>query len=99
MLLGSTRADPLLQRDAVAYARTSASLRAPPGCKSFDILDTAFLGQGEASQAKSSGGREMRPWRERWSAQTCDVQTAVLMTFTPVVKGTTISATNDPKSK
>jgi hypothetical protein len=99
LLLGSTRADPRLQLDSVAYARASATLRAPPGCKSFDILDTAFLGQGAAAQAKGPGGREMRPWRERWTTQTCGVRTTVLMTFTPHAKGTTIAATVDPKAK
>jgi hypothetical protein len=36
---GSTRADLTLQRDAVLYANTWATMEAK-GCKSFDVTDT-----------------------------------------------------------
>jgi hypothetical protein len=77
----------------------SANLKAPAGCKSFDVLDTAFLGHDEGSQASDAKGRDMRPWRENWTTQTCDVQTVVLLTFIPDATGTTIAATIDQKSK
>jgi hypothetical protein len=99
LLLGTTRADPVLQRDAVPYAMRSAGLKAPAGCKSFDVLDTAFLGQQEASPAKDAKGREMRPWRENWTTQTCDAQTVVLMAFIPDATGTKIAATPVVKPK
>jgi hypothetical protein len=99
LLLGTTRSDPVLQRDAVVYAMGSATLKAPAGCKSFDVLDTAFLGHDAASQASGAKGRDMRPWRENWTTQACDVETVVLMTFTPDATGTTIAATTDRKPK
>jgi hypothetical protein len=99
LLLGTTQSDPVLQRDAVAHAMRVASLKAPAGCKSFDVMDTAFLGREEASQASGAKGRDMRPWRENWTTETCDVQTVVLMTFTPDATGTTIAATADRKPK
>jgi hypothetical protein len=99
LLPGTTRSDPALQRDAVPHAMRSAILKAPAGCKSFDVLDTAFLGRDESAQAEASKGRDMRPWRENWTTQTCDVQTVVLLTFIPDATGTTIAATIDQKSK
>jgi hypothetical protein len=99
LLLGTTRSDPVLQRDAAAYAMQSAGLKAPQGCKSFDILDTAFLGHDGASPVRGADGRDMRPWREHWTTETCNVQTVVLMIFTPDATGTKISATTGPKPK
>jgi len=91
--------DLVLDQDAVAAAMRIASLRAPAGCKSFDIVDTAFLRHGEVSQAPGAKGRDMPPWLENWTTQTCDVETVVLMTFLPHPIGTTITATTGRKPK
>jgi hypothetical protein len=90
-LLGTTRASLVLQRDAVFYAAGLARTKAPAGCQMLDIADTQFVKFEGAAQAPPA--RDMRAWHENWTVQTCNVQTAVMMTFTPDATGTRIAAT------
>jgi hypothetical protein len=94
MLPGSSAADPILQRDALIYANTAMSRLAPPGCKDFKYLDTAFEAFG-APGANVPAGREARPWTEKWKVRACGVEGIVKLYFTPDATGTAISARLD----
>jgi hypothetical protein len=90
MLPGSSAADPILQRDALTYARTAMSRLTPPGCQDIRYLDTAFAAFGPPG-AGVPAGREARSWTEKWTISACAVQGIVTLYFTPDVHGTSIS--------
>jgi len=90
---GSTRAEPLLQRDAFQYAMTTGFLAATAAgeaktCKIAYVTNTTFLGQERTPAVAGKG----LPWREVWRLAFCSKQAAVPMHFIPDATGTTISA-------
>jgi len=92
MLPGSTRADPVLQKDAVRYA-VQALASVPGGreanCDSGYVSDTEFLEEEKAEPLPGSKGRS---WRESWTLISCTRKAIVPMRFIPDATGTTISA-------
>jgi hypothetical protein len=90
LLAGSTRADPLLQRDSVRYA-VAASGGAPPSCRRVYIADTKFIGFEGAPDPGVPPERRVSPWREEWSVVACDKRSVAILHFTPTSTGTNIS--------
>ncbi|MEP9350266.1 hypothetical protein [Xanthobacter sp. KR7-225] len=88
-LPGTTRADVVLQRDALMYAFVGAGTRAPADCKDMLVTDTSFEGFGLAP----GPGRppQAGPWRETWTVAACGRTFAVPMEFIPDATGTTIN--------
>jgi hypothetical protein len=94
LLPGTTRANPILQRDAAQAALVGAFLRAPAGCKpsqSQRIIDTAFIEFSGAPAADVPSGRDPRPWKENWTVLVCNAQIIVPLHFTPDATGTTFT--------
>jgi hypothetical protein len=93
---GSTRADLTLQRDAVLYANTWASLVAK-GCKSFDVTDTKFEGFGLSKPAATDSGpdNQFHPWHETWTLKGCGTPVDIPIDFVPDAKGTQVIRAGD----
>ena len=91
LLPGASRADPILQKDAVRYA-VQAVATAPggrePNCTVGYIADTEYLGE----EGETLPGAKGRPWKERWTLQSCTQKAIVPMHFIPDATGTSISA-------
>lgn len=91
LLPGSTRADPLLQQDAVKYAvraLTTVSGGREPNCTVGYVEDTQFLGEeGQALPAAKGPA-----WKELWTLESCTQQMLIPMRFIPDASGTSISA-------
>jgi hypothetical protein len=92
LLPGTTRADPLLQKDASEQAYPAAMGRAPAECKPqlWRIIDTAFIEFSGAPAVDVPPGRDPRPWRENWTLLACNVRIIVPMHFIPDATGTKI---------
>jgi hypothetical protein len=87
LLPGTTRADPLLQRDALTNLFTVAQIvvhEPNDTCKTQYVSDTEFL--GEAGQPRE--GAQHPPWREMWTVSSCTKRSAVRVLFTPGAVGT-----------
>lgn len=100
LLPGTTKADPLLQKDALAYvarAFIAASghnpVPPPAGCKleTSHIIDTAFDGFSGAPAVDVPPGRDPRPWRENWTLLACNVPFMLSLQFTPDANGVTFA--------
>ena len=90
LLPGTTRADPLLQKDGALYAFTAAV--DPRKCEPVFIADTAYVGPlGQASLVPGKPG-----WSERWTVSRCGEPVAVDMGFMPDATGTMITAHRAP---
>lgn len=92
LLPGNTRADALLQNDAVRYA--AVALRTVPGgiepnCNVAYVADTQFV---EEDKGGPQPGARSSPWREIWTLTSCTQQMIVPMHFIPDANGTTIVA-------
>jgi len=90
LLPGSTRADALLQKDALRLAGTA--MTTVPGamdanCKTTYVEDTEFL---EEDKGGPQPGARATPWRESWSFVSCTRRLIVPMHFIPDATGTTI---------
>jgi hypothetical protein len=90
LLPGTTRADPLLQRDAFHYATVAAA--APATCGQTYVADTAFAGIEGAANASLPPGRRYPPWKEEWTVVACDRRSVVTLHFAPDATGTNITA-------
>ncbi len=87
LLPGSTKANALLQKDAIMYAVIAAECPEKNDCKNIYIADTKFLGlTGEAL-----AGAKGKPWDELWTLSMCKKKAEVTMHFIPDSTGTTIS--------
>ena len=88
---GSTRADPILQRDALGYAITGAGLTIK-GCKNFAVLNTHFDHFGLDNPATPDPGpaARFRPWQESWTMSGCGGVANVPISFLPNAGGTQI---------
>lgn len=89
LLPGTTRADPLLQRDAFRYAVIAA--KPPSGCARIYVADTAFVGAEGAANASLPPARRLPPWKEEWTVAACDQRSVVTVHFVPDATGTTIT--------
>ncbi|MGO9801970.1 MAG: hypothetical protein ACLPTM_10095 [Steroidobacteraceae bacterium] len=91
LLPGATRADPVLQKDAVRYA-VQVTAAAPggrePDCTVGYVADTEYLGE----EGETLPGAKGRPWKELWTLQSCTQRALVPMQFIPDATGTSISA-------
>lgn len=87
-LPGRTRANVVLQRDALTYAFIGASTKARD-CKDMVVADTAFDGFGLSPGDKTAP--ETGPWRETWTVAACGKSFAVPLEFIPDATGTTIN--------
>jgi hypothetical protein len=85
-LPGTTRADPLLQRDSMPIVTPAVKGR-PAGCQQLYVADTRFIAtEGEAGPV---GSARRVPWREEWTFVTCDKRSVVTVHFTPTPDGGT----------
>jgi len=94
-LPGTTRADLILQRDALTYAFIGPRLRVKD-CERMFVTDTRFeafesIPVPDASAKIKPLPKVMgRPWREVWSVSSCGHRFDVPMRFTPHETGTLI---------
>jgi hypothetical protein len=92
LLPGTTRADPVLQRDAVKFVRqaimTTPEAREPDSCQTGYIADTEFV-EEETTRLPDSKGPS---WRELWTLVSCSKRMEVPVHFIPDVTGTSVSA-------
>jgi hypothetical protein len=84
---GSTRADPVLQRDSIRYLLAGASAQVPKDCKQIQLIDTEYLGP----EADPLPGVKDSPWHEYWTVRGCGVSARVTMHFSPDATGTAIN--------
>jgi hypothetical protein len=91
---GTTRADPVLQKDGLLYAMIAASLPDDKDCKDMYVMDTEFL-QIVGNQVE---GTKSPPWDELWTLSVCGKKAQVKMHFIPDKTGTTIH-TNPQETK
>jgi hypothetical protein len=85
ILPGTTRADPQLQKDAVAHA-VEASGGREEHCQAGYVSDTRFVDQ------EAVAGQQAGPWREVWTLTSCTRMAQVPLRFIPDQNGTTIVA-------
>jgi hypothetical protein len=91
LLPGGTRADPILQQDAVKYAvRALATVPGgrEPNCKVGYVADTEFLQE----EGQAPPGANARAWKELWTLESCTQKMLIPMRFVPDSTGTSISA-------
>jgi hypothetical protein len=88
---GDSRADLTLQRDAVLYANTWATMVAK-GCKTFDVTNTKFEGFGLSKPLTPDpgAGDRYRPWWETWTLVGCGKTIDVPIDFVPDENGTQV---------
>jgi len=100
LLPGTTLADPLLQRDGIAYAKLAiaANNSKPSSCNNIRVADTAFDAYGPAAPAVRPGV-DPRSWSENWTVDACGTVATVKISFLPNATGTTISAGVDRAAK
>jgi hypothetical protein len=91
LLPGETRADPVLQQDAVKYAVQALGTVAggrESNCTIGYVADTKFL----AEEGQALPGAKAPPWKELWTLESCTQKMLVPMKFIPDSTGTSISA-------
>ena len=100
LLPGATIADPLLQRDAIGYAKLAVEANGPKpaGCNSIRVVDTTFGASGAAAPTVRPGV-DPRSWTESWTVDACGAMGIVKVSFLPDATGTTISASVDRPTK
>jgi hypothetical protein len=76
---GSTIANLLMQGAGKKFV-TIAAQRASPGCRSFTVTNTRFLGFG---QPAPGSGPASRPWRESWTLSGCGRRYTAPIEFAP----------------
>jgi hypothetical protein len=88
---GTTHADLTLQRDALPFAMTGASL-VVKGCKDFAVTTTRFEAFGVPNPPIHDPGpaQPLRPWWETWTMAGCGRKADVPMDFVPDETGTKI---------
>lgn len=89
-LPGTTRADPLLQRDGLRYALIGAAPLAAKDCKKVAITDTRFDAFEGTPAPDARPGFDPRPWRETWTVWACGKAIDVPIHFAPDATGTGI---------
>ncbi len=91
LLPGTTRADPLLQRDAVGFA-VGAAATVPGGaeadCRTSYFADTEFVAEENVTLPGAKGPS----WRELWTLVSCTHKLLIPVHFIPDSTGTTVSA-------
>jgi hypothetical protein len=90
MLVGSSRADVMLQRDAAPYLFAGAAKLASADCKSNYVTDTRFIGFDGPAVPNAKAGPNARPWREEWTLWSCEKKIVVPIKFSPDSTGTKI---------
>jgi hypothetical protein len=82
---GTTRADPILQKDAMPHAAMAAQWP-EKNCKAGYMENTEFLREtGEPLE-----GAKGKPWDELWTLASCTKKAKVTLHFTPDKTGTTV---------
>ena len=91
LLMGTTKADPILQRDAKSVAMdTAATAPGKNKCKEHKIENTRFQGPEKAPQGQAQPGAVA--WTELWTLRGCGRNVPVQIRFAPTPQGTAISA-------
>jgi hypothetical protein len=94
-LPGTTRADLVLQHDALAYAGFGPRMRAKD-CKSLMITNTKFEGFGSHDHpTPNPAAGKFQPWWETWTVKGCGHTFSVPMDFAPDASGTQIKQRPD----
>ena len=86
LLAGATIADPSLQVDAATIVTAAALTREAKECNQATITDTELTDKPQAG----------RPWKERWSVNTCGDVQKVDVVFTPSAQGGTDISVTQP---
>lgn len=89
-MLGTTRADPRLQRDAVPFARLAAG-RVTSLCPTLEVAHAEFERMGRRDgtpPAEAPPGKQ--PWWETWTLTGCGHAVEVPIEFVPDATGTQI---------
>jgi len=99
---GTTRADPVLQRDAttsaVGFAQLAASRAGGADCQSAVIVDTRFVAIDDKPQPKVMPGRRPYAWHEIWTVDICGKAIEAAIDFTPDPTGTGFDV-HSPRAK
>lgn len=90
-LVGTSMADPLLQKDAMQYAVLASGFKKNETCNTLYVTDTKFLKVTGPQQKNAPAA----PWDEMWTLTACTQKVQVMMHFIPDATGTTIHT--DPK--
>jgi hypothetical protein len=91
LLPGTTRADPILQRDAVKFAVQAAATVSEGrevNCQIGYVADTEFIEQESVTLEGAKGPS----WRELWTLVSCAHKMQIPVHFIPDSTGTSISA-------
>ncbi|HEY1544004.1 MAG TPA: hypothetical protein VGG01_16460 [Xanthobacteraceae bacterium] len=93
---GTTRADPVLQRDATLAALATGTVAANradvKGCKSALVVDTRVVSIDAKPQPKVMPGRSPYAWHEIWTIDYCGRPFEAAIDFTPDPTGTGFNA-------
>jgi hypothetical protein len=90
LLPGTTRADPVLQKDAAGYAFNTANILASSSvenCQTPYLADTEFIEQESVVLEGAKGPS----WRELWTLVWCTKKMQIPMRFIPDRTGTSIT--------
>lgn len=88
-LPGTTRADPMLQKEGLPIAVRGLPAKAA-ACRDIRVVDTALSSDAPKDR--------MTPWRENWTVLACDQAYQVPLRFTPTADGATIAVDETPPS-
>jgi len=91
MLVGTSHADIMLQRDAAPLFFMGASRLVAQDCKRNYVTDTRFVALQGPEIPKAKAGPKSRAWREEWTLWSCGKEIVVPIRFTPDATGTAIS--------
>lgn len=83
---GTTRADPVLQKDAMPHAAMAAQWP-ETNCKTGYVENTEFLRE----TGEPLDGAKGKPWDELWTLASCTKKAKVTLHFIPDKTGTTIN--------
>ena len=94
-LLGTTHADPTLQRDALTFARIGAG-RVATNCPALEVARADFEHAGRRDgtpppDAPPNAPPGKQPWWETWTLTGCGLTVEVPMEFAPDATGTQIT--------
>jgi len=87
-LPGTTRADPVLQKEGLPIAVRGLPAKAGP-CHDVRIVDTVLSPDAPKDRAV--------PWRETWTVLACNEAYQVPLRFTPTADGATIGVDTPPQ--
>jgi len=94
MLVGTSRADIMLQKDAAPLFFIGASRLVAKECRQNYVTDTQFVTFEGAEIPTAKAGPKSRAWSEEWTLWSCGRLIVVPIRFIPDATGTAISVSH-----